>query len=51
MEPLDRHDIDIQDQMEALQIIPKQPSTLQQALNPQVIFSDNQGAIKLSRNP
>ena len=28
-----------------------QPSTLQKASNPQVIFADNQGAIKLSKNP
>jgi hypothetical protein len=44
------HETDIQDQLEALRITPT--STPPQKLpNPQVIFSDNQGAIKLSRNP
>jgi hypothetical protein len=53
-EPTNHHDIDIQDQMEALRITPstlKQASTPKQSTAPQVILVDNQGAIKLSKNP
>jgi hypothetical protein len=44
------HETDIQDQLEALRITPTSTPP-QKPPNPQVIFSDNQGAIKLSRNP
>jgi hypothetical protein len=42
---------DIQSQLEALRITPRQPKASNDSLEPQVIFADNQGAIKLSKNP
>jgi hypothetical protein len=48
---LDRyhHENDIQDQLQALQITT--PHTTTPHENPQIILADNQGAIKLSKNP
>jgi hypothetical protein len=43
-----QHEADIQDQIRALRITPP-PTTIPQ--NPQIILADNQGAIKLSKNP
>jgi hypothetical protein len=44
-----QHEMDIQDQVEALRITPAR--TIIPQGNPQVILADNQSAIKLSKNP
>jgi len=44
-----QHEADIQDQIRALRIT-SPPTTVPQQ-NPQIILADNQGAIKLSKNP
>jgi hypothetical protein len=43
------HETDIQDQIRSLQITAPNTTTLHE--NPQIILADNQGAIKLSKNP
>jgi hypothetical protein len=43
------HENDVQDQIQALQITPPKATTPHE--NPQIILADNQGAIKLSKNP
>jgi hypothetical protein len=43
------HEIDAQDLLESLGIEPTKME--KETLEPQIIFADNQGAIKLSKNP
>jgi hypothetical protein len=45
-----QHEADIQDQIRALRIT-SPPTTTVPHPNPQIILADNQGAIKLSKNP